>query len=248
MFNKEVHYVIVSVPVIVAMLKLILFTCLLIPMINSKEFFMRSLEIGDNALSSNDPPLHTEYAKMTRWLVHNVEWTAMGTISTLPAINGFPMVNVIAFADSEKGEESTGNIYFYLTMLDFTAQDLSKKNQLTTLFTMDQSLYCSNRDIDPMEPTCARAMISGEALRIPKYSDEFNFATKAMLSHHPASAKWLDTHEFFLCKLNISSICILDWYGGPHFVDLDDYFKAELNSDLKYHIKAAKRVFIKDDY
>jgi len=231
------------------MLKLIIFVSFSISLGHCKVLTLDTLEMEDNSLflSSSDPPPHTDYAKMARWLVHNVEWTAMGTISTLPAISGFPMVNVIAFADSEKEEKSTGNIYFYLTMLDFTAQDLSKKNQLTTLFTMDQSLYCTKRKIDPMEPTCARAMISGEALRIPKDSDEYEFATAAMLSHHPASARWLDTHEFFLCKLNISSICLLDWYGGPHYIKPEDYFKAELDSDKKFHIKAAKRVFMKDD-
>lgn len=220
------------------MLKLSLMLCLLITHINPKVLFLNVLEVvNDNHLRSDDPnppPSYKDYAKMGRWLVHNVEWTAMGTISTLPAIAGFPMVNVIAMADSEVGAKSTGNIYFYLTMLDFTAQDLSKNNKLTALFTMDQDLYCSKRNIDPMEPTCARGMISGEALRVEKDSDEFIFATSAMISHHPASVNWLNTHNFFLCKLNISSICILDWYGGPHFVNVDDYFKAEIDSDRNF--------------
>ncbi|KAG5683334.1 hypothetical protein PVAND_012620 [Polypedilum vanderplanki] len=184
----------------------------------------------------NDPPPHTDYAKMARWLVHNSEWMSMGTISTLPSITGFPMVNVIAMADSEKGAKSTGVIYFYLVMLDFTAQDLSKKNQLTALFSMDQSLYCTKKNIDPMEPTCARIMISGEALRVEKGTSDYDFGAKAMASHHPASAHWIDAHDFFLCKMNISQIVVLDWYGGPHYVSLDDYFKA--NIDGLQHPKA----------
>jgi hypothetical protein len=184
----------------------------------------------------SDPPPHTDYAKMARWLVHNSEWMSMGTISTLPSIAGFPMVNVISMADSEKGAKSTGVIYFYLVMLDFTAQDLSKNNQLTALFSMDQNLYCTNRNMDPMEPTCARIMISGEALRVDKGSHEYDFAAKAMSSHHPATAHWIDAHDFFLCKLNISQIAVLDWYGGPHFVTTDDYFSA--NIDGMQHPKA----------
>lgn len=201
----------------------------MVAVLNSKFVFNDS----ENAVEVDDPPPHTEWAKMARWLVHNSEWTAMGTISSLPALNGFPMVNVIAMADSAIGDKSTGNIYFYLTMLDFTAQDLSKKNRLTTLFTMDESLYCSKRNIDPMEPTCARVMISGEAMKVPVGSEEFKTATSAMISHHPASINWLNTHDFFLCKLNISSICTLDWYGGPHFVTPEDYFKAKIDSDVK---------------
>lgn len=212
------------------MLKLAVVLSLMLPLIHPKVLVVKiDIDTNDLGLSEPDPPAHTDYAKMARWLVHNVEWTAMGTISSYPALTGFPMVNVIAIADSEKGAKSTGNIYFYLTMLDFTAQDLSKNNKLTTLFSMDQTLYCSDRKIDPMEPICARVMMSGEALRVEKESEEFKFATKAMLSHHPASATWLDTHSFFLCKLNISSICVLDWYGGPHFVSIDDYYKTILD-------------------
>lgn len=212
------------------MLKLLLILCSLTPLIQPKVFILRAYDIDDNDLINEEPPpIYTDYAKMARYLVHNSEWTAMGTISTLPALAGFPMVNVIAMADSQVNAKSTGNIYFYLTMLDFTAKDLSKENKLTTLFSMDQSLYCTKRQVDPMEPTCGRTMISGEALRVPKDSDEFIFATTAMKSHHPASVNWLNTHDFFLCKLNISSICVLDYYGGPHFVELQDYFNAELD-------------------
>jgi hypothetical protein len=145
------------------------------------------------------------------------------------------MVNVIAMADSVKGGKSTGIIYFYLVMLDFTAQDLSKKNQLTAMFSLDQSLYCTQRNIDPMEPTCARIMITGEALRVVKGTAEFDFAAQAMTSHHPASAHWIDAHDFFLCKLNISQIAVLDWYGGPHFVSNDDYYKASLDGESSHN-------------
>lgn len=128
--------------------------------------------MDDNEISdiqeSPSPPDYKEYAKMARYLVHNSEWTSMGTISTVPSIKGFPMVNIIAVSDSEKGKPSTGNIYFYLTLLDFTAQDLKKDNRLTVLFSMDQSLACTKENVDPMEPTCARIMVSGSALKVLK--------------------------------------------------------------------------------
>lgn len=203
----------------------------IIPLFASKMLVVNVFDDENNDVLSNDPPPHTDYAKMARWLVHNSEWMATGTISTLKSIEGFPMVNVIAMADSEKGEKSTGIIYFYLVMLDFTAQDLSKRNQMTALFSLDQSLYCTQRNVDPMEPTCARIMISGEALRVPRDTDEFNFAANAMKSHHPATAHWIDAHDFFLCKLNITQICVLDWYGGPHFVSVEDYYKTPLDGE-----------------
>lgn len=31
-------------------------------------------------------------------------------------------------------------------------------------------------------------------------------------------------HNFYLCKVDIGKIIVLDWYGGPHHVDTKDYF------------------------
>lgn len=179
-----------------------------------------------NSITEIGPPPHTEYAKMARYLVHKVDWVSMGTLSTLDTIKGYPMVNIIAVADSARGAKSTGVLYFYLTMLDFTAQDLSKDNKLTILLSMDQDLGCSKRGVDPMEPTCARIMISGRAVKLEQGTDEFNFGKGAMFSRHPSAKKWLDTHDFFLCKLDITQIAVLDYYGGPHFVTVEDYMKA----------------------
>ncbi|XP_055617248.1 protein CREG1 isoform X2 [Toxorhynchites rutilus septentrionalis] len=189
-------------------------------------------EVNDNALeiidaAIHEPPPHTEYAKMARYLVHKAEWVSMGSLSTVDTIKGYPMVNIIAAADSARGAKSTGTLYFYLTMLDFTAQDLSKDNRLTVLLSMDQDLDCSKRGIDPMEPTCARIMISGRAIKLAEGSDEFNFGTNAMFSRHPAAKHWLDTHNFFLCKLDIVQIAVLDYYGGPHYVSVDEYMAAD---------------------
>ncbi|XP_055535221.1 protein CREG1 isoform X2 [Wyeomyia smithii] len=189
-----------------------------------------------NQLDSNDieerggPPPHTEHAKMARYLVHKAEWVSMGSLSTVDAIKGYPMVNIIAAADSARGEKSSGTLYFYLTMLDYTAQDLSKDNRLTILLSMDQDLECSKQGIDPMEPTCARIMISGRAVKVVEGSDEYQFGTNAMFSRHPAAKHWLDTHNFFLCKLDIIQIAVLDYYGGPHYVTVEEYMKADPDS------------------
>lgn len=131
-------------------------------------------------------------------------------------------------------------------MLDYTAQDLKKDNRLTVLLSMDQDLECSKKGIDPMEPTCARIMISGRAVRLEEGTDEFTFGKNAMFSRHPAAKHWLDgkctvrenmtekrlkfisilEHNFFLCKLDIVQIAVLDYYGGPHYVTVEEYMNA----------------------
>lgn len=207
-----------------------------------------ALLLESNDVADSGPPPHTEYAKMARYLVHKAEWVSMGSLSTVEAIKGYPMVNIIAVADSARGEKSTGTLYFYLTMLDYTAQDLSKDNRLTVLLSMDQDLYCSQRGVDPMEPTCARIMISGRAVKLEDGDAEFNFGKNAMFSRHPAAKKWLNTHNFFLCKLEITQIAVLDWYGGPHYVTLEDYMKAD--PDAGHHttvLKMAQPEFERED-
>lgn len=193
---------------------------------------VHSNALETNEVSDSGPPPHTEYAKMARYLVHKAEWVSMGSLSTVDTIRGYPMVNIIAVADSARGEKSTGTLYFYLTMLDYTAQDLSKDNRLTVLLSQDQDLYCSKHGVDPMEPTCARIMISGRALKLEDGTDDFNFGKNAMFSRHPAAKKWLDTHNFFLCKLDIVQIAVLDFYGGPHYVTVDEYMTADPDANI----------------
>lgn len=52
------------------------------------------------------------------------DWASIATISTLPAIQGFPFSNVKSVVDGSMAN-STGIPYFYMSPLDFTAKDLS---------------------------------------------------------------------------------------------------------------------------
>lgn len=183
-------------------------------------------DFSSNELNDVEPD-HKDYPAVARYVVHKSEWASMGTLSTLKAINGFPMVNIISVADSARDEPSTGHIYFYLTDLDYTGQDLMKNNKLTVLFSNDQDLSCTKKGVDPMEPTCARIMISGEATKLDLDSDEFKFANRSFISRHPAATNWIATHTFYLCKLDIEQIVVLDWYGGPHYVSTEDYYGAQ---------------------
>jgi len=212
-----------------------------------------SLTIRDfSSEESNDvePPDHTNYAAVARYVIHKSEWASMGTISTLKSINGFPMVNIISVADSGRDEPSTGHIYFYLTNLDYTGQDLMKNNKLTVMFSNDQDLACSKNGVDPMEPTCARIMISGSAVELDVKSEEFQFANRSFISRHPAATHWIQTHSFYLCKLDILQIVVLDWYGGPHYVTAEDYYSANATSShgfLDYGISSKAMQLIDDD-
>lgn len=110
-----------------------------------------------------------DHAHVARRLVHQANWAAVGTISTSSKIQGFPMVNVISISDDKMAGRSSGHIQFLLTDLDFTGSDWHQNNKVTFLFSDDQLLNCKNHKpnaIDPMEPTCARAIISGKIKKV----------------------------------------------------------------------------------
>lgn len=187
----------------------------------------KSISAIDSAVR---PPYH-EYAKMARYLVHKSNWTSMGTISSLSTIRGFPMVNVISIADSAYSTPSTGHIYFLLTDLDFTGKDLANNNKLTALFTEDQDLACTSNHTDTMEPTCARVIFTGKVERLTPDTLEYKQADEWYTNRHPASIHWRTSHTFYFCKLNIEHIAVLDFYGGAHYISVEDYYNANYDVD-----------------
>lgn len=199
-----------------------LMVCSLLLLINVKSI------IAFDAMS--DRPPYDDYAKIARYLVHKSNWTAMGTISSLSRIHGYPMVNVISIADSAYDAPSTGHIYFLLTDLDFTGQDLAHINQLTALFTEDQDLACTNNHTDTMEPICARVIFSGKLKKLQPNTHEYRSADEWYTNRHPASIHWRRSHAFYFCTLDIEMIAVLDFYGGPHYVTVDDYYNADYDS------------------
>lgn len=82
-------------------------------------------------------------ARTVRKLVHNANWTSLATISS-NQLAGFPMIDVVAVADSPVGGDSTGNIYFYLSGSGFVTQNINVYEQdliqwflLPSIFTHD---------------------------------------------------------------------------------------------------------------
>lgn len=176
-------------------------------------------------------PSYREYAKMARYLVHKSNWTSMGTISTIPNFTGYPMVNIKSIADSANNAPSTGRIIFLLTDMDFTGKDLAVNNKLTAMFTEDQDLACTSKNVDTMEPTCARAIFIGKLKRLTPGTAEHTEADQWFTNRHPASILWRQTHTFYFCQLDIQHITIIDFYGGAHTVTPDDYYAANYDAD-----------------
>ncbi|XP_037951097.1 protein CREG1-like [Teleopsis dalmanni] len=171
----------------------------------------------------------SKYAKVARTLVHDADWASVGTISTDNNTLDYPTVNVISTDDNDINGKSTGRIHFLLTDLDFTGKDWKHDNKVSFLYTENQTGKCKARGVDPMEPTCARTLITGKVVEMDKNSNEYVNALTAFKQRHPSATKWMKTHTFYICELNIRNIYVLNFYGGPHNVPVEAYYSAVLN-------------------
>ncbi|XP_064550215.1 protein CREG1 [Drosophila montana] len=172
--------------------------------------------------------LELNHAKIARQLVHRANWASVGSISTNEVVKDYPMVNIISVDDTGLGGNSTGVIRFLLVDLDFTGPDWQKNNKVTFMFTDEQTLKCKNANMDPMEPTCARVIISGQVKKLPDHDPSYKPALNIFIKRHPAAANWINEHNFYLCELNIRNIFVLDFYGGPHQVNATDYYAIKI--------------------
>ncbi|XP_013117031.1 protein CREG1-like [Stomoxys calcitrans] len=172
------------------------------------------------------------HALVARTLVHQTNWAAIGSISTLPDLKHYPMVNVVSINDVNAQHQSTGRIQFLLTNVDYTGQDVEENNKVTLLFSDEQLLHCSLQNIDPLEPICARAIISGEVKWLDQNDKYYLDSLGSFFERHPASKRWLHYHNFYLCELEITNIAVVDYYGGVHNVKPSDYYNILLNDKV----------------
>ncbi|XP_013194070.1 protein CREG1 [Amyelois transitella] len=187
----------------------------------------------DSAETIPDPPDHTKLIAMARYVLHNTNWTSIATISTQTAIKGFPFSNVKSIVDGPL-ENSTGIPYFYMSPLDFTAKDLMKNSRATVLVSLEQLDYCEKKDLDPEDPRCTRLMLSGIMKKVKEGTPEYIFAKAALFARHPAMADYPPDHNWFVAKLKIAQIAMIDWFGGAKYIPVKDYLAFNYTNINRY--------------
>lgn len=64
-------------------------------------------------------------------------------------------------------------------------------------------------------------------MQLQNNTAEYQFGYEAFVDRHPSAESWVREHSFYLCKVDIAKIIVLDWYGGPHHVSKEDYFNTK---------------------
>ncbi|KAG5327498.1 CREG1 protein, partial [Pseudoatta argentina] len=193
----------------------------------SVEFPTRSIGFDDDRevqLRSRTQTLQNlPPAVMARYIVNQADWGAIATISTRTDIPSFPVANLVSIADGPVGS-GTGIPYMYLTPLDYTAQDLAKDHRATVFISLAQGDYCKNKGYDPMDPRCARILLSGKIKAVKNETHEV--VEQLFFGRHPQLRNMPADHKFFFAELDISTIALLDTFGGPKYISIDDYLNA----------------------
>jgi hypothetical protein len=207
------------------------------PVITVEEYFAASPDMLRSAemkpVRSVDPrPDPSQKVETARWMVKTLNWGVVATTSSRSESStpGDAFGNPYAFADA-----SNGIPYFWASDLDASITDLNVSTRMTLALseatlagTSDEVPACTIGEGlggfgDAENPPCARLVLSGDFVRMEAESDEYTAAHAAMFERHPSFAHLPGDHGFFLGKLEIDSIWMVDMYGGATNMDVSEY-------------------------
>ncbi|KAI6671241.1 hypothetical protein NL676_006126 [Syzygium grande] len=183
--------------------------------------FQLSEQARPLAAAKPDPK---DAAASARWLVAQNSWGVLNTISG--ELGGAPFGNVVSFSDGPPNE-GKGIPYFYLTPLDPTAKNAVKDPRASFTVSEYPIGTCGKRD--PMNPTCAKITLTGELKLVNPKSEEAEYAKIALFSKHPEMKGWPKDHDFQVYKLEIKNIFLINWFGGPKPLTVEQYLHPKLN-------------------
>ncbi|CAO2840548.1 unnamed protein product [Amaranthus hypochondriacus] len=175
-------------------------------------------------LLSLSKPNPNDAAAYARWLVSQNSWGVLNTIAA--GLGGAPFGNVVSFSDGLPGK-GVGVPYFYLTTLDPTAAN-ALKDQRSSL-TISEYPIGSCGKTDPENPTCAKITLTGKLVLVDINSKEAEFARSALFAKHPEMEGWPKDHNFQIFKLEIQDIFLINWFGGPKPLTVDQYLHWKMN-------------------
>lgn len=204
------------------------------PVITPEEYFAANATLLRSAaqkpVRSVDPrPDYKDKVATARWMAKTLNWGVLSTTSSRSESStpGDAFGNPYAFADA-----SNGIPYFYASDLDASIVDLNVSTRMTLALseatlagTSDEVKACTIGEGfgDAENPPCARMVLSGDFVRLDAADDEHDSAKAALFDRHPSFKLMPGDHGFFVGKLNIDSIWLIDFYGGATNMDVSEY-------------------------
>jgi hypothetical protein len=163
--------------------------------------------------------------------VHNLSYGVLSTTSVefwspKPFDAGIAFGNPQSFVDGTI-DNSTGNIYLYVSDEDASMQDVATNPEVT--FTLSEEYdnnRCSRANIDPEDPLCMRVVLIGSMQNVSENAQEW--ATAALFERHPAMKKWPQQgHAFHVVTVKLKAVWMIDSFGGAATITPADFFATE---------------------
>uniref|UniRef100_A0A7S2H160 CREG-like beta-barrel domain-containing protein n=1 Tax=Helicotheca tamesis TaxID=374047 RepID=A0A7S2H160_9STRA len=228
-----------------ALLSFVVFDCVDSALSSPSDSTTLDRNLGEEGLCDTLPkPSWKDKEKTARWMVHTLNWGVLSTISTRNNIlhnddssssaPPVPFGNVYSFVDGPC-DKSTGIPYIYASGMDQSMKDVTSNNAVSFMLTeasltngLDSCVVQSGGYGDPEMPTCARVVITGRLEVVEENTEEEGMARNALLARHPSMGYWPDGHEFFVGKVVITDMWLLDEVGGASILDVEKYYDIDL--------------------
>lgn len=195
------------------------------------DMVMSGNRVTEDTEAVPDPPPHELYAKMAKYVVHYSYWGSLTHISWHQDTFGYPMSRAYSLSDGPIGQ-STGVPYFYITLRDDEMQDIAKDSRVSLTLSLDQGDFCKRKTWITEDPRCPQVRLTGNFVFLPNITVESRVAERALYSRFPVMQKWPKTHGFMFAKIKIQRILLVDWVGGNKYPSVQDYFAANLTSNV----------------
>ena len=131
----------------------------------------------------------------------------------------------------------------YATDLDASMVDLfvgngSVKSKARASLSLSEASYPGNELAackiggplgDPENPPCARLVFTGNVSKVLTSTPEDIQAKDALFARHPSFKNYPSGHAFYVAKLNIDKIWLIDTFGGAAAIEPNEYYKVKTN-------------------
>mmetsp|Transcript_7898 Transcript_7898/g.11012 ORF Transcript_7898/g.11012 Transcript_7898/m.11012 type:complete len:181 (+) Transcript_7898:1-543(+) len=165
-------------------------------------------------------------------MVESLDWGTLSTLSTMNHVSGSPFGNPVSFASNH------GVPYMCVSPLDQSIQDLFADARVS--LSMSEAQFgnyssCLIPSGDPENPPCARLSISGVFENVTD-PNEWQIAKQVLTAKHPSFENFCFSsddsfHHFFLAKINIYQVWLINMYGGASFITPSQYYNVTKNQE-----------------
>ncbi|KNC79910.1 hypothetical protein SARC_07713 [Sphaeroforma arctica JP610] len=170
---------------------------------------------------------HAGVAKAT------VAFSTWATVSTVYMNNAgesdespYPFGQATAVGYIEK-EGSYAQPCMFMTPMDTSMRHMSKNSAISLTYSLVDTPYCQNRNLDVEDPRCVHVTLTGRMRQLSD-ADDIAAARESLFSAHPVMKEWPSDHGFVFIVLDIESLWILDAFGGAKNLNAPEFEAAKL--------------------